>query len=231
MKAQADSQTENAAIETQVRDKREEIVGLLTGLRDELWDQERKQYPELENEPDPEPIIPIAATVVDTLVQRYELPAAYSAFLKALGKQSISLLPGPFQELVVYSAPEIEQAQVGFRGMRPGDDSFVAPHGWRRTWIVIAYDNGDPYFIDNAKPLPEGECQIWMAMHGTGNWEPRLVASSLGQFLRILRVWARIVVSHYDQQNPDEPLDDAHLRRLTSEITQIDADAAEHWTI
>jgi hypothetical protein len=231
MKPQAHSRAANAAAETQAQDKRAEIVGLLSGLRDELWAHERKQYPELENEPDPEPIIPIGATVVDTLVQRYELPAAYSTFLKALGKQSISLLPGPFQELVVYSAPEIEQAQVGFRGMRPGDDSFVAPHGWRRTWIVIAYDNGDPYFIDTAKPLPDGECQIWMAMHGTGNWEPRLVASSLGQFLRILRVWARIVVSHYDPQNPDEPLDDAHLRRLTNEITQIDAKAADHWTI
>ena len=169
--------------------------------------------------------------MVDTLVQRYDLPAAYSAFLKALGKQSISLLPGPFQELIVYSAPEIEQAQVGFRGIRPGDDSFVAPHGWRRTWIVIAYDNGDPYFIDTAKPLPEGECQIWMAMHGTGTWEPHLAASSLSQFLQILRVWARIVVPHYDPQNPDEPLDDAHLRRLTNEITQIDAKAADHWTI
>lgn len=228
MKAQADSQTENAAIETQVRDKREEIVGLLTGLRDELWDQERKQYPELENEPDPEPIIPIAPAMVDALVRRYELPLAYQIFLQALGKQGIALLPGPFQELIVYAAPELGQAQVEFRGQH---DSFVAPHGWHRTWVVIAYDNGDPYFIDTAKLLPEGDCQIWMAMHGTGNWEPRLVASSLGQFLRILRVWARIVVSHHDPQNPDEPLDDAHLRRLTSEITQIDADAAEHWTI
>ena len=111
-------------------------------------------------------------------------PRHIGDFLQALGKQSISLLPGPFQELVVYAAPEIEQAQVGFRGMRPGDDSFVAPHGWRRTWIVIAYDNGDPYFIDTAKPLPDGECPIWMAMHGTGTWEPRLVASSLAQFLQ-----------------------------------------------
>jgi len=231
MKAQAhSSQTANAA-ETQAGDKRAEIVGLLAGLRDELWAHERKQYPELENEPDPEPIIPIAPATVDALIQRYELPTAYRTLLQALGKQGIALLPGPFQELIVHSAPELEQAQVGFRGMRLGDDSLVAPHGWRRAWIVIAYDNGDPYFIDTSKSLPEGECQIWVAMHGTGNWEPRLAASSLGQFLRILRVWARIVVSHYDPQNPDEPLDDAHLRRLTSEITQIDADAANHWTI
>ena len=122
-------------------------------------------------------------------------------------------------------------AQVGFRGPRPGDDGFVAPHGWRRTWVVIAADAGDPYFLDVTQTTPAGESPVWMAMHGTGTWEPRLVASSIAQFLQVLRVWTRIVVPHYDPQNPDEPLDDAHLRRLTNEITQIDAAAAKHWTL
>ena len=76
-----------------------------------------------------------------------------------------------------------------------------------------------------------GDTPVWTAMHGTGTWEPILAASSLAQFLQILRVWVRIVVSHHDKQNPDEPLDDAHLRRLTNEINQIDSAATDHWTI
>jgi len=208
-----------------------DIATLLQFLRDELEVQERKRYPEEEAEPEPRPVLPVAPAVVEGLVQRYGLPPVYRAFLLALGRQGLSVLPGPFQELVIYSAPELERAQVGFRGPRLGDDGFVAPHGWRRTWIVIAFDNGDPYFLDVTKTLPGGDTPVWTAMHGTGTWEPHLAASSLAQFLQILRVWARIVVPHYDPENPDEPLDDAHLRRLTNEITQIDSAAASHWTI
>ncbi len=232
MKAQDNKRSaQGQAADDHVTDTSTEVAILLGGLRNELWTQERKRYLELEHEPEPEPIVPIEPAIVAALAERHALPPVYRAFLQALGKQGIAILPGPFQELILYAAPELERAQVGFRGTRPGDNSFVAPHGWRRSWIVIAYDNGDPYFVDTAKTLPDGECQILTAMHGTGTWEPRLAASSLGQFLRILRVWARIVVPHYDPQNPDEPLDDAHLRRLTGEIAQIDAAAADHWTI
>lgn len=212
-------------------DPAEAVVELLHALRAELWTQERKRYPELEAEPEPEPIVPIAPAVVDAAAHRYDLPPVYRAFLQALGKSGISIVPGPFQELVLYAAPELDGGQVGFRGTKPGDATFVAPHGWRRTWIVIAYDNGDPYFIDTSKTTPAGEAPVWSAMQGTGTWEPHLAASSLAQFLRLLRVWAHYVVPHHDPQNPDEPLDDAQIRRLNAEITQIDADAADHWTL
>ncbi len=232
MKQQDTSRTTpTAATGGTTTDAADAVVLALGQLRDELYAQERRRYPELENEPEPEPIVPIAPRTVDALADRYDLPKVYRAFLLALGRQGLALLPGPFQELVVYAAPELEGAQVGFRGARPGDDSFVAPHGWRRAWIVIAFDNGDPYFFDTTKVTPNGECAVWTVMHGTGNWEPRLASSSLGQFLQILRAWARIVMPPYDPENPDEPLDDAHLRRLTSEITQIDAAVTRHWTI
>ena len=97
--------------------------------------------------------------------------------------------------------------------------------------IACVPQAGDPYFLDTTKTLPNGDTPVWTAMHGTGTWEPILAASSLSQFLQILRVWVRIVVSHHDRQNPDEPLDDAHLRRLTNEINQIDHAATHHWTI
>jgi hypothetical protein len=208
-----------------------DVTTLLQLLRDELYVQERRRDLETDDEATPPPVVPVAPAAVDALVQRYSLPPAYQAILLTLGRQGISVLPGPFQELVIYAAPELERAQVGFRGPRLGDDGFVAPHGWRRTWIVIAFDHGDPYFLDVTKTLPDGDSPVWTAMHGTGTWEPRLAASSLSQFLQILRVWTRIVVPHYDPQNPDEPLDDAHLRRLTNEIAQIDSVATSHWTI
>jgi len=208
-----------------------DIPLLLDQLRDELRQQARKQDPEGADDAPDEPIVPVAASVVAAAAQRYQLPTAYREFLTALGRYGCSILPGPFQELIIYAAPELDRAQVGFRGPRLGDDAFVAPHGWRRSWVVIAYDSGDPYFLDTTKIQPNGDTPVWTAMHGTGTWEPILAASSLAQFLQILRVWVRIVVSHHDKQNPDEPLDDAHLRRLTNEINQIDSAATDHWTI
>ncbi len=206
------------------------IAALLEELRAELHTQERKRTPETEEEEELPPVTPVSAATVASVVQRYGLPQIYRDFLIALGRTGLTIVPGPFQALSLYAAPELERAQVGFRGTRPGDESFVAPHGWRRSWVVIAYDNGDPYFLDVSKQTPDGDCPVWTAMHGTGTWEPSLAASSLAQFLRILRVWVHYVVPHYDPQNPDEPLDDAHLRRMTSELNQIDT-TTDHWII
>ncbi len=174
---------------------------------------------------------PVPPAVVDEMTRRYGLPAAHQQFLRALGQHALGITPGPFQQLVLHPAPDLNRAQVGFRGPRLGDESFIAPHGWRRSWVVIAADAGDPYFLDVAKANAAGECPVYTAMHGTGTWEPILAASSLEQFLRILRVWLRIVVAHHDPANPDEPLDEPHTRRLAAEIAQIDPAAAAHWAL
>ena len=174
---------------------------------------------------------PVAPPRVDGLLGRYGLPPAYRELLLALGARDLAIAPGPFEELVVHAAPGLEAAQVGFRGPRPGDDGFVAPHGWRRSWVVIAVDAGDPYFLDVTKANERGECPVYTAMHGTGTWQPILAASSLEQFLRILCAWIRIVVKHHDRQNPEEPLDEVHARRLRAEITGIDPAVADHWAI
>ena len=208
-----------------------EIVSLVRQLREELRLQADKQDSDAAESANEYTPIPASSQAIETVSQRYHLPAAYQEFLRALGRRGLAILPGPFQELIIYAAPELSRAQVGFRGPRLGDDAFVAPHGWRKSWVVIGFDAGDPYFLDTTKTLPNGDSPIWTAMHGTGTWEPLLAASSLTQFLHILQVWARIVVSHHDKQNPDEPLDDAHLRRLTGEISQIDPAVADHWTI
>lgn len=178
-----------------------------------------------------EPFAPVAPTVVDAAVRRYSLPPAQRELLLALGQRGLRLLPGPYQELTLFAAPELERAQVGFRGPRLGDDSFVAPHGWRRSWVVIAADSGDPYFLDVSRVTSQGECPVYTAMHGTGAWDPLLAASSIEQFLRILLAWARIVVPHHDRQNPDEPLDEAHARRLALELERIDPAAAPQWAV
>ena len=174
---------------------------------------------------------PVAPAIVDEMTRRYGLPAVYQQFLRGLGSQRLTVTPGPFQRVVLYPAPELEQAQVGYRGPRLGDESFIAPHGWRRNWVVIAADAGDPYFLDVAKADARGECPVYTAMHGTGTWEPLLAASSLAQFLRILTAWVRIVVPQYDPQDPEEPLDEAQARRLATEIERIDPAAAEHWAV
>ena len=207
-----------------------DIAALLEELRRELHTQERKRLLDTAEDEALPPTLPANPATVASMAQRYGLPPLYRDFLTALGRDSLTIVPGPFQALTLYAAPELERAQVGFRGARPGDESFVAPHSWRRNWVVIAYDNGDPYFLDVGKQNPDGDGPVWTAMHGTGTWEPTLAASSLAQFLRILRVWVYYVVPHHDPQNPDEPLDDAHLRRMTAELNQIDT-TTEHWII
>lgn len=174
---------------------------------------------------------PVTHAAMSAMTKRYALPGVYQEFLLALGQTGFVLAPGPFQELVVYAAPQLEDAQIGFRGPRRGDESFVAPHGWRRGWIVIATDSGDPYFLDTARVGARGECPIFTAMHGTGTWEPLLAASSLEQFLRILEVWLRIVVTHHDPLNPDEPLDETQARRLAIDIERIDPAASSLWAV
>ncbi len=207
-------------------------IGVLLGqLADEVRLQAQKRTPDDAASADPAAPAPVASGVIARLRQRFNLPAAYGDLLRALGGENLTITPGPFQAIVLHAAPNLNAAQVGFRGARLGDEGFIAPHGWRRAWVVIATDAGDPYFLDVSKATPDGECPVLTAMQGTGTWEPRLAASSLAQFLRILRVWTRIVGAHYDPQNPDEPLDDAHSRRLANEIGQIDAAALDHWSI
>ncbi len=202
------------------------IIELVGQLRAELAAQEQEGG--LRPGEAPEPVAPAA---VQELARRYTLPPTYQALLLTLGQRGFSIAPGPFQRIAVYAAPELEAAQVGYRGARPGDDSFVVPHGWRKSWVVIAADAGDPYFLDIARATPEGECPVYAAEQGTGTWEPHLAASSIAQFLRILKVWLKIVVPHQDHQNPAEPLDDAHARRLRAEIAAIDPAAADHWSV
>ena len=197
-----------------------DIAAELEQLREELAAQGQEHVVE-----------PVPRAVVDQMTRRYGLPAVYQRLLHALGSQGLSIMPGPFQRLVLHAAPDLEAAQVGYRGPRLGDESFIAPHGWRRSWVVIAADAGDPYFLDVAKASAAGECPVYTAMHGTGTWDPILAASSLEQFLRILTTWARIVVPQYDPQNPEEPLDEAQARRLAAEIERIDPAAAEHWAV
>jgi len=207
------------------------IADLLGQLADEVRLQKLKRTPEEDLPADPVEPTPVDYGWIARLQQRFHLPAAYCDILRTLGSESLTITPGPFQAIVLHAAPGLEAAQVGFRGPRLGDEGFIAPHGWHRGWVVIATDAGDPYFLDISKATLEGESPVLTAMQGTGTWEPRLAASSLAQFLQILRVWTRIVGAHYDPQNPDEPLDDAHSRRLASEIGQIDPAALDHWTI
>lgn len=201
------------------------IIELVGQLRAELAAQEQEgglcpgEAPE-----------PVTIEAVQDLARRYNLPMIYQALLLTLGQRGFSIAPGPFQRIEVFAAPALEAAQIGYRGARPGDDSFVVPHGWRKSWVVIAVDAGDPYFLDTTRITLEGECPVYTAEQGTGTWEPHLAASSIAQFLHILKTWLKIVVPHQDRHNPAEPLDDTHARRLRAEIAAIDPAAADHWS-
>ena len=83
----------------------------------------------------------------------------------SIGYGSIELVPGR----------ELLSAQHGY-----GD----ADGGWQSEWLVVGHEGlcGDPLFIDT----DDDDFPVYTAEHGTGAWQPRLIAFSFRHFGQIL---------------------------------------------
>jgi hypothetical protein len=57
--------------------------------------------------------------------------------------------------------------------------------GWRGHWIIIAKAGGDPYVVNASKP----DLPVFTDTHGVGAWQPKLVASSLVNFIETCASW------------------------------------------
>lgn len=80
---------------------------------------------------------------------------------------------------------DFEDMQMGYRYDPVQECSLITekPGSWQKSWYVIAQNAlGDPFFLD----LDKEDYPVYTAMHGSGAWEPIVVAESLVQFTEIL---------------------------------------------
>src|SRR5215204_1529845 len=107
----------------------------------------------------------------------------YKELLSTLAIPTVSL--GYFA-IHIYDVDELEEAQIGY-SVDPSGSSLIDENSgsWQRNWVVIGYEDGsgDPIFTDSeADGFP-----VYTAMHGTGAWEPSLIATGLRNFATAMR--------------------------------------------
>lgn len=98
-----------------------------------------------------------------------------------------------YSGISIYGDAEISEAQVGY-SRRSNGSSLVGNNigDWHESWLVIGCDQGcgDPIFIDtNTNELP-----VYTAMHGQGQWEPKLISRSYDLFIQILDKLEKIAI-------------------------------------
>ena len=154
----------------------------------------------------------------------------YKELLRTLAIPTVSL--GYFA-IHIYDVDELQEAQIGY-SVDPSGTSLIEgnPGSWQRNWVVIAYEDGsgDPIFTDNkAFGFP-----VYTAMHGTGAWEPRLIATGLRNFGTSMREIARVAEGRENpvrfEANPIESHERTNvLERIQRENPGIDTSFWENW--
>jgi len=112
-------------------------------------------------------------------------------YKKILGMLNIPTVRLGYGVINIYKIEEIGAAQVGY-SIDPLGVSLVdgTPGSWQRKWFVIGYEeeSADPIFIDTeTENFP-----VYAAMHGSGSWEPTLIAKGLRNFATIMRDMSRL---------------------------------------
>lgn len=107
-----------------------------------------------------------------------EIPSSYRLWRQALPFEEISLGAGGLR---FAQLEDLEELQVGYSRSREGATFCTGePGAWQEPWIVIGENTclGDPLIMDpSTNPIA-----IFTAMHGAGEWNPELIASSLEGF-------------------------------------------------
>lgn len=121
----------------------------------------------------------------------------YIQLRKEIAFESVSF---GYTTVNLYPTEELEDAQVGYSVSDSGESFTGEKEGdWRKEWFVIGSEDlcGDPIFVELTKP----ELPVFTAIHGEGDWNPVLIASSFKAFINALEE-----IEHVAQgrQNPVE---------------------------
>ncbi len=121
--------------------------------------------------------------------------SSYKELLNTLAMPSVRL---GYSAVCVYCVDELEEAQVGYSVDSSGASLIDGePGSWQRKWVVIGYEEGcgDPIFIDvEADGFP-----VYTAIHGSGSWEPALIAVGLRNFATTMK---KIAALAKGRENP-----------------------------
>ncbi len=165
---------------------------------------------------------------VEVLKKQLKIPPRFRSFL--LGADPLNVeSQTPVERIRLIPSEELTRAQALVQAV----DGGKAPADWKASWVVIGESAllGDPYFLDVAKPDPEGDCPVYTAMSGQDRWVPTLAASSFAQFLRIMATAMETAGGFGDTVMDDE--DEENFREaMRPKVKVIDAAAlrAGHWT-
>ncbi|NVJ61555.1 MAG: hypothetical protein HWE27_14260 [Gammaproteobacteria bacterium] len=123
----------------------------------------------------------------------------------------------------------IDRFQLGYSKDKDGKYISGSSEGdWQKTWVVIATDTevGDPIFVDTSKSsLP-----VYTAMHGVGEWDAELVATSLSSFLEILSYLYQLTKQEFALIEPNERTitNPKELAAIESKLIEISGEK-DYW--
>ena len=80
----------------------------------------------------------------------------------------------------LYSPPNIQKLALGYN-FNPLTNQNIA--GWNDNWILIGDEGADPIIIDLSAVSENGQCAVFKAGHGCGEWDFSPMADSLSQFI------------------------------------------------
>jgi len=154
----------------------------------------------------------------------------YKEVLRSL---TIPLVSLGYTAVHIYRVDELEEAQVGY-SVDPSGASLIDDEvgSWQRQWIVIGYEDlcGDPIIIDiEAEGFP-----VHTAMHGTGNWAPKLISTGLRNFAAAMNEVAAVAKGRENprklEANPITPDERARvLNGIQRQNPGIDPSFWETW--
>lgn len=110
----------------------------------------------------------------------------------------------------LFSEAEFSDGQLGYSINSNGNSLVGDKKGdWKQNWFVIGYEDlcGDPIFTD----LSRENFPVFTAAHGTGNWEPILIADNFDSFIEKLE----IIMS---RKSPNKKLEDIQRLNRQSDL-------------
>lgn len=138
-----------------------------------------------------------------------------------------------YQTVTLIRDTEIDEAQKGYSISASNEALSGDKEGdWRASWLVIGYEGllGDPVLVDlSMEHLP-----VFTAMHGEGEWNPVMIASSYQGFVQAL---TEVEQAARDRHSPAQlernPLPEVErqltLGRITKAIGNGDLAFWESW--
>ena len=128
-------------------------------------------------------------------------------------------------------AEQLEAEQLGYARHPDGRDLTGVQDGeWRKSWLVFAHEDmcGAPIFTDLAA---EG-FPVFTAIHGTGFWEPTLIAGSFDAFVAALR---EVQSLSQGREHPvaleAHPLTAAEREHFAKALRVLGKDASQHFWV